>query len=80
MYIEWDIIRYFLQKRRRTVADKTAKVEEEVDQNEPERKQRDGKVIENGWLAEEVVTMIDDSPEEDDHRWKSSNNDKESAI
>lgn len=62
------------------MADKTAKVEEEVDQNEPERKQRDGKVIENGWLAEEVVTMIDDSPEEDDHRWKSSNNDKESAI
>ena len=53
---------------------------EEEDDREEERKQRDGRVIENGWLPEEVVTMIDESPDEEDHRWKGSNNDKESAI
>ena len=53
---------------------------EEEDDREEERTQRDGRVIENGWLPEEVVTMIDESPDEEDHRWKGSNNDKESAI
>jgi hypothetical protein len=54
--------------------------EAEPGEREEDRKQRDGRVVENGWLPEEVVTMIDDSPDEDDHRWKASNNDKESAI
>jgi hypothetical protein len=54
--------------------------EAEPGEREEDRKQRDGRVVENGWLPEEVVTMIDDSPDEDDHRWKTSNNDKESAI
>ena len=41
---------------------------------------RDGKVIENGWLADEVVTMIDESPENDDQHRRINQDDKESAI
>ncbi|XP_057377434.1 uncharacterized protein LOC130698863 [Daphnia carinata] len=71
-------VRYFILKRRRVLAGLAAEVE--TTEREDERKQRDGRVIENGWLPEEVVTMIDESPDEEDHRWKGSNNDKESAI
>lgn len=65
------------QKRRRVLAGRT--VEVETSEREDDRKQKDGRVVENGWLAEEVVAMIDESPDENDHRWK-ANNDKESAI
>ena len=53
---------------------------EEEGRDEDGIAQRDGRVINNDWLSEEVVTMIDESPDEEDHRWKGSNNDKESAI
>jgi hypothetical protein len=57
-----------------------AEAGEEREEERKHQHQRDGRVVENGWLPDEVVTMIDDSPDEDDHRWKASNNDKESAI